>query len=201
MQKLIAAICLAAAALSPACGSDKPPNSLFDAAGYHVRGDAVYYLNAFPGKPFEIDAADADTFQAVDSTYAHDSSAVYFDGREVPGADPATFELLDRPGFFKDHRHVYQLDRSISDDPAHFEFLDGDLMKDSAAVYWSDGRCYPRTRCTSRSSRTPITICSPGTAGPSTSTATRFPTPILQPSAQCGARMRVTTGMSTTSLT
>ncbi len=128
-----------AVALSPACGRNKPPTSLFDAAGYHVRGDKVHYLNAFPGKTFEIDDADADTFQAVDGTYAHDSSAVYFDGREVPGADPATFELLDRPGLFKDHRHVYQLDRPISDDPAHFELLDGDLMKGSAAVYWSDG--------------------------------------------------------------
>jgi hypothetical protein len=27
----------------------------------------------------------------------------------------------------------------VSDDPAHFELLDGDLSKDSTAVYWSDG--------------------------------------------------------------
>jgi hypothetical protein len=34
------------------------PNSLFDAAGYHVTDDTVYYLNAFPGKAFQIDGAD-----------------------------------------------------------------------------------------------------------------------------------------------
>jgi hypothetical protein len=55
-----------------------------------VRGDKVYYLNAFPGKPFEIDDADTDAFQAVDTTHS-----------EVPDADPAAFESLDRPGFLR----------------------------------------------------------------------------------------------------
>jgi hypothetical protein len=53
--------------------------------------------------------------------------------------DPASFELLDRSGFFKDRAHVYQRDQPISDDPAQFELLDGELAKDSTAVYWSDG--------------------------------------------------------------
>lgn len=47
--------------------------------------------------------------------------------------------MLDRSGFAKDRNHVYQLDRPISDDPAHFALLDGGLSKDSAAVYWTDG--------------------------------------------------------------
>lgn len=34
---------------------------------------------------------------------------------------------------------MYQRDRVLSDDPAHFELLDGNLAKDSHAVYWSDG--------------------------------------------------------------
>ena len=46
--------------------------------------------------------------------------------------------MLDRGGFAKDRNHVYQLDR-ISDDPAHFELLDGGLSKNSTAVYWTDG--------------------------------------------------------------
>ena len=49
--------------------------------------------------------------------------------------------MLDRSGFAKDRDHVYQLDRPISDDPAHFELLDGGLSKDSTAVYWTDGGC------------------------------------------------------------
>jgi hypothetical protein len=137
---LIAAVCVVAVAVLPACTRNKPPNSMFDAAGYHVRGDKVYYLRGFPGKPSEIAGADAATFEALDTTYARDRSTVYFDGRPLPGSDAASFELLERPGYFKDRHHVYRLDRPISDDPAHFQLLDGDLSKDSVAVYWSDGR-------------------------------------------------------------
>jgi DKNYY family protein len=57
----------------------------------------------------------------------------------MPDADAATFELLDRPSFAKDRDHVFQRDRTISDDPAHFELLDGELAKDSHVVYGSDG--------------------------------------------------------------
>lgn len=139
MRRLIAAVSLVAVALLPACNRDTPPSSLFNAGGYHVRGEKVYYLRSFPGDAFEIDGADPASFHPFDQTYARDKSTVYVDGRALPGADASTFELLDRPGFAKDARHVYQRDRRLSDDPAHFELLDGDLSKDSAAVYWSDG--------------------------------------------------------------
>jgi hypothetical protein len=112
---------------------------LFDAAGYHVKNDKVYYLNAFPGKAFEISGADAGSFTAFDTTYARDKSNVYINGKPLRGADAASFEVLPRPGFAKDRQHVYQQDRPISDDPGHFELLDGELAKDSGAVYWSDG--------------------------------------------------------------
>lgn len=130
---------LFAVALLPACNRDAPPSSLFNAGGYHVRGEKVYYLRSFPGDAFEIDGADPVSFHAFDQTYARDTSTVYVDGRPLPGADAGSFELLNRPGFAKDAHHVYQRDRRLSDDPAHFELLDGELSKDSAAVYWSDG--------------------------------------------------------------
>jgi DKNYY family len=139
MRRLIAAVCLAVVAALPACSRDKAPNSMFDAAGYHVRGDKVYYLNAFPGKAFEINSADPGSFKAFDTTYARDRSSVYYNGHAVSGADASSFEVLDRPGFAKDRDHVYQLDRPISGDPAHFELLDGGLSKDGTAVYWTDG--------------------------------------------------------------
>jgi hypothetical protein len=139
MARCIAALCLVVLALAPACSRNKPPQSLFDAAGYHVRGDKVYYLNAFPGNAFQIPGADAVSFHAFDPTYARDKSAVYFDGQPVPDADASSFQVLDRPGFAKDRYHVFQLDRVISDDPAHFELIDGSLSKDTAHVYWSDG--------------------------------------------------------------
>lgn len=139
MRKTIAALCLVAVALSPACSRNKPPNSLFDGAGYHVRGDKVYYLAAFPGKAAEIAGADATSFKAFDTTYAKDRFTAYFDGHPIAGADATTFDVLTRDGFAKDRNHVYQLDRPISDDPAHFELLDGGLSKDSTSVYWTDG--------------------------------------------------------------
>ena len=124
MRRSIAALWLVAVALLPACSRNKAPDSLFDAAGYHARGDKVYYLSAFPGKASEIAGADATSFKAFDTTYAKDKSNAYFDGHPIPAADATTFAVLDRGGFAKDRNHVYQLDRPISDDPAHFELLE-----------------------------------------------------------------------------
>ena len=47
--------------------------------------------------------------------------------------------MLDRSGFAKDRNHVYQLDRSISDDPAHFVIVSNNdhflFTKDSRTVH------------------------------------------------------------------
>jgi hypothetical protein len=139
MRKVVVGLCIAVLALSSACGRNSAPNSLFDAAGYHVKGDTVYYLNAFPGKAFEIAGVDASSFEAFDATYARDRSNVYLDGYVLSGADAATFQPLDRSGFAKDAHHVYLRDVPISSDPAHFDLLEGQLAKDGAAVYWPDG--------------------------------------------------------------
>jgi hypothetical protein len=90
-RKSTVALCLLAVATLVACSRSGPPNSLFDSAGYHVRDGKVYYLNAFPGKAFEIDGADAASFDALDSTYGRDTSNVYFNGVRLSGADAATF--------------------------------------------------------------------------------------------------------------
>ena len=139
MRRLIAAVSLVAVALLPACSKDAAPSSLFNASGYHVGGEKVYYLRSFPGDAFEIDGADPASFQVFDQTYARDNATVFVDGRPLPGADAATFELLGRPDFASDAHHVYLRDRRLSDDPAHFELLDGGLSKDDTSVYWSDG--------------------------------------------------------------
>src|SRR5258708_4672412 len=137
MRRSIAALCLVAVVLSPACSRNKAPNSLFDAAGYHVRGDKVYYLSVFPGRASEIAGADATSFKAFDN--AKDKSNAYFEGNRIPAADATTFAVLEGGVFAEDRNHVYQLDRPISDDPAHFELLDGGLSRDGTAVYWTDG--------------------------------------------------------------
>src|SRR5882762_5477382 len=135
MRRLIAALCLVAVTLLPACSRNTPPNSLFDAAGYHVQGDKVYYLTAFPGKASEIAGADPASFKAFDTTYAKDRSNAYFDGHAITGADATTFDVLNRSGFAKDLNHVYQLDRPIRDDPAHFELFDGGVLSDDPAHF------------------------------------------------------------------
>ncbi|MFB1294697.1 DKNYY domain-containing protein [Mycobacterium sp. pW049] len=121
------------------CSSDDEPSSLVDEAGYHIRNDAAYYLNAFPGKAFQIDGADAATFEVFDRTYARDRQHVYINGHPLEGADAGSFQLLDRPGFAKDRNRVYQHDQPISGDPANFVFLGSDLSRDSVNVYWTDG--------------------------------------------------------------
>lgn len=138
-RKSTAALCVLVVAILLACSRNGLPDSLFEAAGYHVRDGKVYYLNAFPGKAVEIDGADAASFQALDSIYGRDKASVYVNGAQLSGADAASLELLDRAGFAKDHHHVYQRDRALSDDPANFELLEGELSKDSRVVYWSDG--------------------------------------------------------------
>jgi DKNYY family len=79
-RKSTAAICLLAIAMLLACSRNSPPNSLLDSAGYHVKDGKVYYLNAFPGKAFEMTDADAASFKALNSTYGRDKSTVFVNG-------------------------------------------------------------------------------------------------------------------------
>ena len=149
----------------PACSRNGAPDSFFDAAGYHVREDRVYYLQAFPGKASEIDGADAASFHALDRTFAKDRSTVYVDGRAAARRRPASFVLLDRPDFARDgdarlparpraqrrsrplrtarrqpgqgRRAVYWSDGSVlSDDPAHF----GIVSDTDHYLFTKDGR-------------------------------------------------------------
>jgi hypothetical protein len=145
MQRMsTATLCLILAVILLACSRNGAPNSVFDSTGYHVRDGTVYYLDAFPGNAVEVSSADAATFKALDATYGVDTSHVFINGVVIPDADAASFELLARHGLAKDHDHVYQRDRVISDDPANFALLDGELAKDSRAVYRSDGAVLSR---------------------------------------------------------
>ena len=139
MRKL-SLLCLALLAAVAGC-SDGPPSSLFNQAGYYVRGDTVYYLDAFPGKAFEIEGADPATFEKLDDqTYAKDRSAVYIDGGVLAGADPATFQLLNEPNYGRDAVHIFLRGRVLTEDPDHFVFVGSGLTKDRVHVFWSDGR-------------------------------------------------------------
>jgi hypothetical protein len=139
MRIVVAAAVAVIAVLCAGCARDQSPDSMFDDAGYHVRGSSVYFLNPFPGNAFSIDGADPGSFEALDRMYARDSRRVYLDGRPLPDADPGTFEVLGRPGLARDGQRVYQRDQVISADPGGFELLPGGLSRDGGHVYWSDG--------------------------------------------------------------
>jgi hypothetical protein len=68
--RLIAAGSLLAPVVLSACSNDEAPSSLFNAGGYHVRGEKVHCLVSFPGKAFEIEGADPATFGAFGQTHA-----------------------------------------------------------------------------------------------------------------------------------
>lgn len=139
MQSLRAALCTAFLAVLVGCGGSAP-SSVFNEAGYYVRGETVYYLKAFPGDAFEIEQADAATFEVLDETYALDEHTVYLNGFPLTGADPASFEVLEEPGYSRDAEHVFLREGVLTTDVARFAFLpDGGLTKDGAHVYWSDG--------------------------------------------------------------
>jgi DKNYY family len=132
MRRSIAAVLtVASLVVSPACG--------LMSNGYSVRGGKVYYTWGLPARTTEVAGADAASFQDLGGVFARDRSKVYVSGEELAGADASSFEVLER-GFAKDRSHVWLGSQPISNDPAHFELLPGELAKDSTAVYCHDGR-------------------------------------------------------------
>ena len=129
-------ICLVIAFIGYLYLSDQPPSTITSGGGYYVRRTKVFYLGGFPSTAFEIQEADVNTFQVIDSEYAKDRSNVYFNGVAIPDSDPATFELLET-WFSRDKNHVYVSGQIFTNDPAHFEHVDGNVYIDSQHIYWS----------------------------------------------------------------
>jgi DKNYY family len=143
----IAVLCLIALTTLTACGDSSP--------GYHVNGADADSFESLTGSfardknhvyydGQEMTGADPASFHWFSSSnYARDRSHVYYERDEVIGADPASFDVVLRPRFDsnwgKDRSHVWLEGKPISDDPAGFELLDGDLAKDGKAVYCGDG--------------------------------------------------------------
>jgi hypothetical protein len=113
-RKSTAALCFLAVAILLACTRNGPPNSLFESAGYHVRDGKAYYLNAFPGKAFEIGGADAATFQrstppmratsngstsmaVLRGAYARDDQHVFYFDLQIADADLSSFGVSTAP--------------------------------------------------------------------------------------------------------
>jgi hypothetical protein len=135
-----------AVALLPACGRNKPPNSLFDRAGYHLNGgkvldgtlakdsSAVYWADG------RVLSADPAHFAIISSTdhylFTKDSRIVHVNGNPVAGADPASFHVR-QGAYAQDGQHVFYLTDVISEaDAASFKPLDGPYANDARRVFW-----------------------------------------------------------------
>lgn len=89
--------------------------------------------------------ADLDTFEVLSETWARDDSTVYFGGRHVTGADPATFTMLEdtsETDWGMDNTGVYHLGSRIDGaDPATFELVGNDgWARDAQSVYRTSER-------------------------------------------------------------
>jgi hypothetical protein len=132
----ICVVCAVAGGILYIRARNQPPSTVTNDAGYYIRGTTVYYLGGFPSTAFEVEGADAGTFQIIDSQYAKDASQVYFNGVIIPDSDPAAFEVMEL-WFSRDAKHVYISGTVFSDDPANFEILGDSLYRDSQHIYWS----------------------------------------------------------------
>lgn len=119
------------------CGRGKPGG--FDRSGYHVRGGVVWFHRDWTSEAFSIAGADVATFEyplphGTEADYARDVKRVYLRGQVIPGADPATFEIVD-PRFARDARQVYLGHQVFCDDPANFSRVSINFVKNGHSVY------------------------------------------------------------------
>jgi DKNYY family len=156
---IIRRLLLSLTLLSTSCDPSGPPGRL-DPGGYCVRKkEGKVWFNyaawsALSGRPLLIPGADAQTFvwplpngdpDKSINYYAKDKNRVYLDGHVIPGADPATFRIVQRDSLWRDARHIFDGTSIISDDPENFEYLPGkNFCKDRQAVrYYRSSRIVP----------------------------------------------------------
>jgi hypothetical protein len=80
--------------------------------------------------------ARSDTFKVLKHEFAKDADRVFYKRFVVEGADPSTFEVLDREGFAKDKSHVYLMQYKVRDaDAESFQVLEWPYARDSKNVF------------------------------------------------------------------
>ena len=113
--------------------------------GYEVTNGSVYFrqfnnLN-WKTERREVVGANADSFQGMRSSggkYGSDDKHVYFENTLITNGDPQTFRVLDwRNELSRDAQRVYWKSIELSDDPEHFEILDGGYSRDAHHVYYA----------------------------------------------------------------
>lgn len=108
-------------------------------SGYQQDGNSWMWITVdeqYGRRAHPILLADGASFKVLaDKNYALDKNQVYFQGKALRGADPATFELL-RAGYGKDSKEVFlDTEPVVRADPGSFEVLDFPYARDREHVF------------------------------------------------------------------
>jgi DKNYY family len=80
--------------------------------------------------------ASSNTFQVLAHDFAKDADRVFYKRFVVEGADPSTFEVLDRKGYAKDEKQVYLMQYNVREaDPSSFQVLKWPYARDDKNVF------------------------------------------------------------------
>lgn len=105
--------------------------------------DTVYYKWISPGRFWvvEIPGADPATFTVLDFNLAKDAKGVWRTDVPIKGADAATAQVVNPGWVWKDRRAVYyQFTLLNGADPSTFQHLSQAFYRDAKYVYWSTTR-------------------------------------------------------------
>lgn len=113
--------------------------------GYEVREGRVYFRSFnnmnWKVERKEVKEADPNSIQTLRGSgglYATDNETAFFDGIWIKDADVASYCVLDwRKQFSRDQNWVYWTSIRLSNDPDHFEILEGGYSRDRENVYYS----------------------------------------------------------------
>lgn len=113
-----------------------------DGRSYVIKNGKVYHRTTHEGdygKLTELPDADAETFEKLEHPdYAKDKNYVYRQKLKIEGADPASFEILDKD-FTKDKNTAYYRGKSIANaQGANFKILRGWFSTDGTNVFYQE---------------------------------------------------------------
>lgn len=108
--------------------------------GYKKQGGMwiwVSYDESVGKRVTPIDPHDAERFEVLrPGEYARDGRSVFYMGRTLKGADPATFEMIDGKEYGRDARAVFFRDqRVIGAEASTFEVLEFPYARDARHVF------------------------------------------------------------------
>jgi len=88
-----------------------------------------------------IDGVDLPSFKVMSFTVARDKNRVYFFGKVIPGADPATFQEIGHSAYYRDKSHVWCGNELLEDaDLATFQIDDYDRAHDKYGAFRMEKR-------------------------------------------------------------